>query len=51
MALKQLFMMTHREGVVMAFSDVFLALAVLFVAVGVGTMMMKKPAAAPPAGH
>ena len=52
MALKQLFMITHREGVVMAFSDVFLALTVLFVAVGVGTMMMKPPtAAAPGAEH
>ncbi len=53
MALKQLFAMTHREGVVMAFSDVFLALTVLFVLVSLGTMMMKRPpaAAAPGAEH
>src|SRR6266699_312724 len=46
MALKQLYMMAHREGVVMAFSDVFLALTVLFVVVGLGTIIMKRPAAA-----
>jgi DHA2 family multidrug resistance protein len=53
MALKQLFLMAHREGVVMAFADVFLALTVLFVAVGLFTTMMKNPpaAAAPGAGH
>jgi MFS transporter, DHA2 family, multidrug resistance protein len=53
MALKQLFMMAHREGVVMAFSDVFLALTVLFAAVGLGTIMMKRPpsAAAPSGEH
>jgi DHA2 family multidrug resistance protein len=51
MALKQLFMMTHREGVVMAFSDVFLALTVLFVAVGLGSLLMKRPSPTPaPAG-
>jgi DHA2 family multidrug resistance protein len=50
MALKQLFAMTHREGLVMAFSDLFLALTVLFVAVGVFTLVMKKPAAAAPGG-
>src|SRR6266700_2469351 len=43
MALKQLFMMTHREGVVMAFSDVFLALTVLFVAAGLCTVILKSP--------
>jgi DHA2 family multidrug resistance protein len=50
MALKQLFMMTHREGVVMAFSDVFLALTVLFAALGLATIVMKRPSAAPAAG-
>jgi DHA2 family multidrug resistance protein len=48
MALKQLFAMAHRQGLVMAFADVFLALTVLFVAVGVGALVMQKPAA--PAG-
>ena len=53
MALKQLFLMAHREGVVMAFADVFLALTVLFVAVGLFTIMMKNPpaAGAPGTGH
>jgi hypothetical protein len=37
----------------MAFSDVFLALTVLFVAVGLGTLIMKRPSArtAPGGGH
>lgn len=53
MALKDLFQKAHREGVVMAFSDVFLALTVLFLAVGVFTLTMKRPpsVAAPGAGH
>jgi MFS transporter, DHA2 family, multidrug resistance protein len=46
MALKQLFLLTHREGVVMAFSDVFLAITVLFAAVGLCTFFMKRPPAA-----
>jgi MFS transporter, DHA2 family, multidrug resistance protein len=54
MALKQLFLMTHQEGLVMAFADVFLALTVLFAAAGLATMVMKRPSAAPGAssgGH
>jgi DHA2 family multidrug resistance protein len=53
MALKQLFLMAHQEGVVMAFADVFLALTVLFAVVGVGVLMMKRPPAlgAPGGGH
>jgi DHA2 family multidrug resistance protein len=50
MALKQLFLMTHREGVVMAFADVFLALTVLFAVIGLGAILMKRPSAAPAAG-
>jgi DHA2 family multidrug resistance protein len=50
MALKQLFAMTHREGLVMAFSDLFLVLTLLFLAVGVFAVVMKKPAAAAPGG-
>ena len=46
MALKQLFAMTHRQGLVMAFSDLFLALTLLFVAIGVFAVVMKKPAEA-----
>src|SRR6266567_3357563 len=53
MALKQLFMMTHREGLVMAFGDVFLALTVLFAVMGLSTMLMKRPSvgAAPASEH
>jgi DHA2 family multidrug resistance protein len=53
MALKQLFMMTHREGLVMAFGDVFLALTVLFAVMGLSTMVMKRPSvgAAPASEH
>jgi DHA2 family multidrug resistance protein len=53
MALKQLFLMAHQEGVVMAFADVFLALTVLFAVVGVGVLMMKRPPVlgAPGGGH
>jgi MFS transporter, DHA2 family, multidrug resistance protein len=43
MALKQLFAMAHQEGIVMAFSDVFLALTALFAAVSLGTIMMRRP--------
>jgi DHA2 family multidrug resistance protein len=50
MALKQLFMMTHREGVVMAFADVFLALTVLFAVIGLAAVLMKRPSAAQAAG-
>jgi DHA2 family multidrug resistance protein len=53
MALKQLFMMTHREGLVMAFGDVFLALTVLFAVMGLSMMVMKRPSvgAAPASEH
>src|SRR5262245_23636306 len=44
MALKQLYMMTHQQGVVMAFADVFLLLTLLFVGLGVLAVVMKKPA-------
>ncbi|HEV3183823.1 MAG TPA: DHA2 family efflux MFS transporter permease subunit [Xanthobacteraceae bacterium] len=50
MALKQLFLMAHQEGLVMAFADVFLALTVLFAVVGVGVLMMKRPPALGAAG-
>src|SRR5438128_6102668 len=53
MALKQLFMMTHREGLVMALGDVFLALTVLFAVMSLSTMVMKRPSvgAAPASEH
>jgi DHA2 family multidrug resistance protein len=49
MALKQLMLITHRQGVVMAFEDVFLCLTVLFVGLACLTVVMKRagaPAAA-----
>ena len=53
MALKQLTLLTHREGVVMAFADVFFLLSILFVGLGVLAVVMKKPtqAAAAAGGH
>ena len=47
MALKQLMLITHRQGVVMAFGDVFMMLTVLFVALAGLAVFMKKPGQAP----
>jgi MFS transporter, DHA2 family, multidrug resistance protein len=43
MALKQLFMIVHQQGVVMAFADVFLALCLLFAAFAPLVAMMRRP--------
>ena len=43
MALKQLTLLTHRQGVVMAFADVFFLLTLLFVGLGILAVLMKKP--------
>jgi MFS transporter, DHA2 family, multidrug resistance protein len=52
MALKQLNQITHRQGVVMAFADVFLLLTILFAALALCTLIMRRPVAAgAPAGH
>jgi DHA2 family multidrug resistance protein len=52
MALKQLNQIVHRQGVVMAFGDVFLVLTVLFVGLAFLALVMKRPAQAPaPGGH
>jgi MFS transporter, DHA2 family, multidrug resistance protein len=53
MALKQLFMIVHQQGVVMAFADVFLVLCLLFAAFAPLVTMMRRPAsdAADVAGH
>jgi MFS transporter, DHA2 family, multidrug resistance protein len=48
MALKQMSLMARREATVMSFSDVFLLLTILFVALAALGLMMKRPAA--PAG-
>ena len=43
MALKQLNLLTHRQGVVLAFADVFLVLTVLFVGLACLTLLMRRP--------
>ena len=37
------FAMAHQEGIVMAFSDLFLGFTVLFVGVAMGAITMKRP--------
>ena len=53
MALQKLTSIVHRQGVVMAFSDVFFVLTLLFLCLVALAMVMKKPAARPGAvgGH
>jgi DHA2 family multidrug resistance protein len=48
MALRQLMRLARQQGTVMAFADVFLMLAVLFVLFGALALLMRRPAA--PAG-
>ncbi len=53
MAVKQLTSITHRQGVVMAFADVFLVLTVLFVSLALLSVIVRRPgqAAAGGGGH
>ena len=52
MALKQLMQITRRQGQVMAFADVFLMLAVLFLVFGALAVVMRRPPAeGAPGGH
>jgi DHA2 family multidrug resistance protein len=51
MAIKQFNMLAHRQGVVMAFADVFLALTVLFVGLAFFALVMKRPAQSVAGGH
>ena len=51
MAMKQLNMLTHRQGVVMAFSDVFLLLTFLFGGLAVLALLIRRPAQAVAGGH
>lgn len=46
MALKQLMQITHRQGVVMAFSDVFLLLTFLFGGLAIAAMLVRQPSQA-----
>jgi DHA2 family multidrug resistance protein len=45
MALKQIYLMVHQQGVVMAFGDVFLVLAVLFLVFAGLILVMRRPPA------
>jgi DHA2 family multidrug resistance protein len=47
MAIKQLMGLTRQQGIVMAFADVFLMLAVLFVAFAALAIVLRRPAALP----
>ena len=53
MALRQLMGLTRQQGIVMAFADVFLMLAVLFVLFGALAVVMRRPETVPgaAAGH
>ena len=44
MALKQLFLLTRQQGIVMAFADVFLLLAIVFVGFAGLAVLMRRPA-------
>jgi MFS transporter, DHA2 family, multidrug resistance protein len=44
MALKQLMQITHRQGVVMGFADVFLLLTFLFGGLAMAAILVSKPA-------
>ena len=46
MALKRLMLLVRQQSIVMGFADVFLMLAVLFVAFGAMAMLMRRPATA-----
>src|SRR5690348_5925580 len=51
MALKQLTQLVHQQATVMAFADVFLVLAIVYVVLAVAGIIMKRPApVAPGAG-
>src|SRR5262245_51376640 len=47
MALKQLNLITHRQGVVIAFADVFLLLTILFIGLAFLALLMRRPAQVP----
>lgn len=51
MALKKLMQITHRQGVVMAFSDVFLLLTLLFAGLALAAVVVRKPSGSAGAAH
>jgi len=51
MALKEMSLMARQQATVMSFADVFLMMTVLFVALAVLGLVMKRPAAVAGGGH
>jgi len=51
MALKQLNLIVHRQGVVLAFSDTFLLLTVLFAGLALAALLVRPPRAAAAPAH
>lgn len=51
MALKQLYQMVHVQGVVMAFSDVFFLLMLIFIGLAALALVLKRPGERPAPGH
>jgi len=51
MALKQLNLIVHRQGVVLAFSDTFLLLTVLFAGLALAALLVRQPRAAAAPAH
>jgi DHA2 family multidrug resistance protein len=51
MALKQMTMLAHRQSVVMAFADVFFLLTILFVALALMAVAIKRPTQQVSGGH
>jgi DHA2 family multidrug resistance protein len=51
MALRQLMLMARQQGVVMAFADVFLMMAVLFAAFSALALLLRRPVTAAAPGH
>jgi DHA2 family multidrug resistance protein len=51
MALKAMYGMAHKQGVVLAFSDTFLLLTVLFAGLAAMALLVRQPKAAPAPTH
>jgi MFS transporter, DHA2 family, multidrug resistance protein len=51
MALKALYGMAHKQGVVLAFSDTFLLLTVLFAGLALAALLVRQPKGAPAPAH
>ena len=51
MALKAMYGMAHKQGVVLAFSDTFLLLTVLFAGLAAMALLVRQPKAAPAPAH